>query len=276
VTRPRTRLRRLIGRVGPEAYEAAVEHAWRTAAGTGRGEGARPRSAEDRVAAAVIHELAEAAAYSWPISGAERVALLVALYRQLPSYAVLMHAGHAYRDLEPEARPAFWAAYRALLDDPDDRLADPVAYSLWCDYFEAPDDVEVAWTALTGDPGLGRRGTERLLGVAGPVPWALKAPLYERLWPDRAWHRALLESLSASRFDVRGQVDPGQALSLLDRLRLGADTPGLAELRRALAQPAAPARRRRAPITRLPRPNGTGRRRRRAPIAERTRRRRAS
>jgi hypothetical protein len=259
VTRPRTRLRRLIGRVGPEAYAAAVEHAWRTAAGTGRRQTARPWSVEDEVASSVIHDLAEAAAHSWSIAGSERVALLLALYRDVPSYAVLTHAGDAYRDLEPDARAAFWAAYRALLDDPDDRLADPVAYSLWCDYFEAPEYVEAAWTALTGDPGLGRRGTERLLGVAGPVPWALKAPLYERLFPDPDWHRWLFESLAASRFDVYGQVEPGQALRLLDRLRLRADTPGLAELRRALGQDAAaPGRRRPERVVRLPRPRRSG------------------
>jgi hypothetical protein len=79
VTRPRTRLRRLIGRVGPDAYEAARELAWRTAAGTGRRPA--PRRPQDEVAAAVAHEVAEAAAYSWDVADSERVALLIALYR---------------------------------------------------------------------------------------------------------------------------------------------------------------------------------------------------
>jgi hypothetical protein len=57
----------------------------------------------------------------------ERLALALALYRDLPSYAVLMYGTSAYRQFTGETRAAFWAAYRALLADPDDRLADPIA-----------------------------------------------------------------------------------------------------------------------------------------------------
>ena len=62
MTRPWTRLRRLIGRVGPDAFEAAKEHAWRTAAGPGRR--ALPGTHEDEAASSVLHDVAEAAAES--------------------------------------------------------------------------------------------------------------------------------------------------------------------------------------------------------------------
>jgi hypothetical protein len=225
VTRPRTRLRRLIGRLGPEAYEAARVHAWQSAAATGTGAGREP-------ADEVLHELAGLIA-DVGLSDRQRVGLFVFLYREMPSYVVLMYTGHVYPDLGPEARAAFWAAYRALLEEDDDRLAAPVAYSLWCNYFEDDATVDEAWGVLT-EPPLGRRATERLLEAAGPVPWRLKAPLYERLLPDPSWHPHLFQSLRWSHHDVYGQIDPGPALRLLNRLRLPGTTEGLSELRQAL------------------------------------------
>jgi hypothetical protein len=47
----------------------------------------------------------------------------------MPSYAVLMYGTRAYREFEGETRRRFWEAYRALLADADDRLADPISYS---------------------------------------------------------------------------------------------------------------------------------------------------
>jgi hypothetical protein len=163
----------------------------------------------------------------------ERLALAMALYRDLPSYAVLMYGTSAYREFSGETRTAFWVAYRVLLADPDARLADPIAYSLWCDYFEDPKTVHEAWCGV--DPStLPRRGLERLLDVAGPVPWTLKAPLYQRLLPDLSRHQAIFRSLLSSRFDVYGRIDATQALRLLNQLRLTRDTAGLAELRARL------------------------------------------
>jgi hypothetical protein len=70
-------------------------------------------------------------------------------------------------------------------------------------------DAEIArdaWNGINPDT-LAPRGLQRLLEVAGPVPWALKAPLYKRLLPDPARHQAIFGSLLLSRFDVYGQID---------------------------------------------------------------------
>jgi hypothetical protein len=85
---------------------------------------------------------------------------------------------------------------------------------------------------------------ERLLDVAGPVPWTLKAALYQRLLPDPAWHRANFRSLLVSRFAAYGQIDAPSALTLLNQLRLTHDTQGLANLR---TPPASRGRRASAP-----------------------------
>ena len=229
-------LRPRIEHVGVERYAAAREQAWRSAAGTGRarepGTGAA-RGAGADVLGSVVYVLADLTWHDHERSERERLALAMALYRDLPSYAVLMYGTRAYRAFAVETRTAFWAAYRALLADPDDRLADPIAYSLWCDYFEDPTTVHDAWRGL--EPGtLPPRGLERLLDVAGPVPWALKAPVYQRLLADPAWHPAIFRSLLYSRCDGYGQIDPPQALRLLNRLRLPRETEGLAELRAGL------------------------------------------
>jgi len=226
-------LRPLIERVGASRYAAARERAWRAAAGTGRGTAAQTaaaRDADDDLLASVASDLAD---WTWYASGrpeVERLALGLALYRHLPSYAVLMYSTGAYREFSGEIRARFWSAFRALLADADDRLAAPVAYALWCDYFEDAATVQDAWRGIN-PATLAGRPLERLLDVAGPVPWALKAALYERLLPDVAWHQAIFRSLVFSRFDVYGEIDAPKALALLNRLRLSRDTSGLGELR---------------------------------------------
>jgi hypothetical protein len=225
-----------MAHVGADRYAAAREQAWRTAAGRGRSPHPRTLPARDAGAellGSVVYDLAELTWYARERPEPMRLALALALYRELPSYTVLMWGTAAYRECGTQTRQAFWAAYRALLGDPDDRLADPVGYSLWCDDFEDSDTVQEVWEGLEPRT-LPARGPERLLEVAGPVPWALTAPLYQQLLPDRSWHRAIFRSLLASRLDGYGQIDAPKALRLLDRLRLTRHTEGLAELRARL------------------------------------------
>jgi hypothetical protein len=216
-------------------------------AGLAHGGRDRPgRDAADDLLAAVVSDLADWTWYAAERPEAERLALGLALYRDLPSYAVLLYSTGAYRQFGDETRAMFWAAVRALLADANDRLADPIAYALWCDNFEDATTVQEAWRGI--DPAtLAPRGLARLLDAAGPVPWALKAPLYERLLPDRAWHPALFRSLSFSRFDAYGEIAAPEALALLSRLRLPRDTAGLAELRAALEEASGRASGRRSP-----------------------------
>jgi hypothetical protein len=125
-----------------------------------------------------------------------------------------------------------WREYRDLLATDDDRLADPVAYSLWVDFFEDPETVGEAWRELTLDED--ERRLTRLLSVSGPVPWSLKAPLFERLAPDRRWHEPIVRALGGVAFDVYGDIDEHSAANLLSQLDPPPDLPGLADLRRRL------------------------------------------
>jgi len=156
-----------------------------------------------------------------PLEGAE---LFLRLYHDMPCYALLTYQRWWISEptLEQDAqimRSAMWASYRAHFSRDDDRYAEPVAYSLWCDWFEDPDTVEEAWSAMTaGEPN--DTLLKRLLDTSGPVPYSLKAPLYEVLLPKPDMHEAIFRSLLYSRFDVFGQIDEIAAAALLQKLSL--------------------------------------------------------
>lgn len=88
---------------------------------------------------------------------------------------------------------AFWTEVRALLDDPDDRLAVPMAYWLWCGPFESTRETAVAWPELTASAPDRRLG--RLLDCCGPVTWSIKRPLLNRLAAQPHWHPNVLRAL---------------------------------------------------------------------------------
>lgn len=233
-------MEKLVAAVGEERFARACEWAWATAAGTGR---SSETDADDKWptdVTGVPHELEDLIWYegTWP----ERVELAFELYRAMPCYATLMYARHWFFDWDDEAMKRFWDQYRSLLSDDDDRLADPVSYSLWCNYFEDPDSVEAAWSALTSLGSISERGLQRVLEVSGPAPYELKAPLYDRLVGDRRWHPFIFRSLIASAFDVFGQIDAKEARKVLGRLSLPEATPGLDELTAKLDAMATPPR----------------------------------
>lgn len=236
-------IRDLIASVGEERFRRACEWAWATAAGTGRSgeedlDARWPRDVVD-----VPHDLADAVWEEGEASWMERVALAFELYREVPCYATLMYMRHYFSDWDPAARRRFWDEYRALLSDEDDRLADPIAYSVWCDYFEDPASVEEAWTAVASPGAVSERGLRRVLDVSGPVPYDLKVPVYERLVGSTHWHPFIFRSLLYSAFDVYGQIDARAARKLLDKLSLSKTTEGLEELRQKLDAKGEPARR---------------------------------
>ena len=233
-------LRDVMAVVGAERYEQAREWAWATAAGTGRTGADDPDAQWPSDVVDVPHDLPDAVWEEGAAAWSERVALVFALYRDMPCYATLMYTRHYFREWDDAARRLFWHEYRALLSDDDDRLADPVAYSLWCDYFEDPATVGEAWRELAAPGALTDVGLRRLLEVSGPVPYALKVPLYERLLAESRWHPHIFTSLMYSAFDVSGQVDAKAAERLLHKLRLPDDTEGLQGLRHKLDTLTAP------------------------------------
>jgi len=152
----------------------------------------------------------------------------------MPCYALLPEFWSFYTQLDSAAHSLLWTEFRSLLSDPDDRLADPVAYFMWCDFFESADTVLDAWRNLMSPEGLTDRGLERVLIMSGPVPYAQKSVLYERLLPNIRWHYFVFRSLLHSTFDLYGAVELDAAKRLLGVLELAPDTPHLELLRERL------------------------------------------
>jgi hypothetical protein len=223
----------LVARVGRERYDEACRWAWQTAAGTGTAR--EPRTWPDRLVADVPHELADLW-YDESTSTGAKLDLALRIYAEMPDYATLMYIKSHYDELDGDLRRKLWSAFRAALESDDSRVADPVAYALWVDFFEDPGTVDEAWHAMTRRDVAGwERRLRRVLGAAGPVPWPHKEALFEELAGDTSWHRHILEALVGSAFDVYGQLDARAARRWIRRLRLSHDAPGLPELREKLA-----------------------------------------
>ena len=83
----------------------------------------------------------------------EKLHLWADIYDDIPSYTLLAHfVIHRWPSLrsdpaKAEIRQAFWTQVKKWMSGPDDALAGPIGYALWCDYFEFPEDVEGAWNA---------------------------------------------------------------------------------------------------------------------------------
>jgi hypothetical protein len=130
----------LAAHVGAELFERTCATAWATALTTGRGLHPTPWPDDE---ADVPHELSDL------IDG--DAALGFRLYRAMPCYAVLMYVGFEPQD------DAFWAEVRSLLDDPDDRLAAPMQYWLWCGPLESDAEAGDCWREITKNPTALRR-----------------------------------------------------------------------------------------------------------------------
>jgi hypothetical protein len=221
----------LVANVGAERYREACDRAWQTAAGVGRCGGQRSWPGDLQ---AVPPQFADAW-WDGDATLAERLDAALRLYAEMPCYANTIALHGFYGEFAVGERDALWEAYRTWLASDDDRLADPIAHSLWVDFFEDPATVQEAWRAVTRtDVGVWERRVERVLRVAGPVPWHVKAPLLEELAGIPRMHQAVFGALAGSAFDLLGQLGP-EAGGLLQRLALPDDTPDLAALRARLA-----------------------------------------
>lgn len=223
-------LRDLIEHVGEERFTAARKWAWGTAASTGQSSTTPTEVRPLYKPQDVPHDLEELIWTSgehcgwsgsrWRSSFTARCRAM----RRSCTRPATTRSGTTALEL-------FWDEYRKLISDADDRLAEPIAYSLWCDYFENPDTVEEAWGQMVQPGALTDRALQRLLEAAGPVPFRLKQALYDELIADERWHPGIFRSLLHSTIDVFGDVDAVAARDLLACLSLSEDTPGLRELR---------------------------------------------
>jgi hypothetical protein len=183
----------------------------------------------------VPHDLADV----WHEGGSigERLRLALRFYDDMPCYANTMYLKHGYAEFGPPEKAAFWGAYRAALDAVDDRLADPVCYSLWVDFFEDLETVGEAWRETTRRVRAPfDRRLQRVLMNAGPVPWMFKDELFGRLCVDQAWHLSIYGALLGSAFDAYGQLEAASARAWLTRIVVPPDTPHLGALQDRLAR----------------------------------------
>ncbi|WP_460517999.1 hypothetical protein [Flindersiella endophytica] len=196
------RLGELAEAVGVERFQAACENAWATAAGTGTRldrDPPWPDGLQD-----LPHELADV------VEG--DLALAFELYRAMPCYANLTYVGYW------GVGPAFWGELRALLDEADERLHDPVLYWLWCGPFEGGEEESAeAWREVTAGADDGR--LRRLLRASGPVTWEAKAALLGRLVGQAVWQPVVLSAIEDAAYDYFGRIDVPEARRLLGRIR---------------------------------------------------------
>jgi len=190
------------------------------------------RKIEEPEGSNIPHEI-ERLIWDDPGSWRDKISLLFELYDQFPAYAHLMYARGEYQDFPAADRQFFWDELLKRLGDPDDALGEPIAYALWCDWFEHPSSVEEAWGIVTAE-GVPVQALKRALIASGPVPFHLKEAVYRRLIKDPSWHYYIFRSLLHSAYDVLGQLDRHRAGEWLDRLQTPADTENLERLKAKL------------------------------------------
>lgn len=217
--------------VGRERFDAACDWALRTAADDGRPDVDWPDDLGD-----VPHDL-DYLIWDAALPAVRRLPTALALYRRMPCYWNAVTPYNHRRELSAAEVDAYWAEARALLDGEDDALADPLAYTLWCEWFENAQTRADAWGRLTDDEATPRR-LRRVLAVSGPVAHATKRDLlwrFTRKGPEG--QRAVAEALAHGAFDVYGRVDVADARALLRVLEGVDDVRGIDELRDMLARP---------------------------------------
>ncbi|MGE3804042.1 MAG: hypothetical protein AB7K24_05140 [Gemmataceae bacterium] len=216
----------IINRIGRYHFLAACAAAVRLAPGTGTELDARGFDSD------LPHEISDDI---WDESRDQLDNLRLAFwfYERMPCYGHLFYIAVKFPYLREPSRAFLWETFRGYLNA-DSALADPVAYSLWCDYFEAAEPLaEEAWANLTMEPA-GEKLLQRILIVSGPVSFHAKQRLYRQLLPQPSWHYYIFRSLLQSRFDVYGQIDTAIARQLLQQLALPEDTENFEKLRDSL------------------------------------------
>ena len=225
-------VRTLIETVGADRFASACDWAWSTAAGCGL-ENEPEEIALDIPGdpARVPHEIAEHLWFGSDTDLGECLHLALDVYDRMPCYATLSYIRHFAAQFEAADLGMVWNSYRRWLEGPDDRLADPVAYSLVKDFFPSREFVAEAWRALSTLEQPRVRRLKRLLRISGPVPYRLKAELYARLMNDPRWHPSILESLKS-----RSDIDAAEAEEILGKLCFSDDAPELDPTRERLLE----------------------------------------
>jgi hypothetical protein len=199
----------LIAHIGPERWLAACSLCTLDASRTDYGEG--PSKAESDVP----HELADLIWQQESLLAS--IGLFFSIYDDMPSYGHVMYVSHHYDRFGQRERRSWWEGVRERIGHRVLALANPLVYSLWCDYFEDAERVREAWSVVTSPPRT-LLMNQRVLAASGPVPYPLKRAAYVKALRNASLHPALLRGLRGSAFDVYGQIDTAHALRVFQQL----------------------------------------------------------
>ncbi|RSM67705.1 hypothetical protein DMB66_15315 [Actinoplanes sp. ATCC 53533] len=187
--------------------------------------------------------------FEGPADPVRRVRTALGLLDLTGEFEVLTHVNEYVRDHhDPAVIDAFRAGCRTRLE-----AADPIEnlrLSLRT-YWFVGDTSAAAFAALIGDdvrrlaangllPRLAHgplhRRARHVLEDSGAVRWADKHDILQAAATVAELHPAVLHGLLAGYHEVYGDLQPAEALTLLERLRLPAGADGLARLRTVLRE----------------------------------------
>jgi hypothetical protein len=149
----------------------------------------------------------------------EKIELFFDIYDDMPTYAYVMYVSINYHNFSQIDKQIWWSMARDRLASGEYTIEQPIAYSLWCDFFEGIHTVEEAWAEVSSET-VQKRVLWIALVQSGPVPYPLKRRVYDRLLQNPHWHSAIFTSLFHSAFDAYGNIDRNDACELLTRLDL--------------------------------------------------------
>ncbi|MFG2234579.1 alpha/beta fold hydrolase [Streptomyces sp. NPDC048723] len=227
----------------PDSESARLWLAGRGVVRTGEDTWTDGESEEGRLTSnEVAHRWAAAALGDDSLDIEDRLRLGFGLVDLLDAHRVTVEIASAVQGIaDPDTARVLWNGYRSRLDAPAD--CEAIVHSLRVDWFEDRDTAERAFTEVLGkdltqlrpdssEPML--RRARRVLEASGPVPWQAKELVYRTAARVPELSEAVFRRILHGHHDVYGDLDPAEALAVLDQMRLPEDTEHLAELRSAL------------------------------------------
>ena len=165
----------------------------------------------------------------------QRIITLFKIIEFLPSYTASQHlySAFVYDQMDLDAEHELWEGILGLLASDEKALREPIEYVLWVDFFEDTMTCRRAWAGLTRK-SMPRKVQDRLLVIAGPVPFKLKKPYYNILISNPLRHAILAESLAHSLNDIYGKIDIVAAKTYTKGLQLPSKNPHLKFLKEKL------------------------------------------
>lgn len=172
----------------------------------------------------LFNEMSDIVWYS-NMANTQKILLGFELFEFFPSYyhfLIPFYRTVYKKDASKKEKEIIWRKFSKYLIA-EKYYADPVEYVLWVEFFEDPITVKETWKGLLKNC-LNNNSLLRLLEIAGPVPFNLKEPIYNKLIIDKKNHEAIFNSLLNSAFDVFGQIDKKKACIILSKLRINTKT----------------------------------------------------